>query len=316
MKALVTGVAGFIGSQLAEQLVAEGAEVIGVDCFTPFYAREDKDRNLSSLMDWIDFVEGDLVTCDLDRLLDGVTHVFHLAAQAGVRGSWGLAFADYLHHNVLGTQRLLDACRGRDLRSFVYASSSSVYGECHAPVDERTACVPLSPYGETKRSAEDICRIYWRTFQVPVVALRYFTVYGPRQRPDMGIRRFIEAALDGRGVTVFGDGLQRREFTYVGDVVRATMQAARAASWGTVYNIAGGTHCSVLDLVIAVSQAVGVPVQVEYAAAQPGDVANTRANTDRVRLDLNWFPLVSLTRGLAAEVAWCRERRKEAQRVA
>ena len=222
MKALVTGGAGFIGSHLSERLLAEGAEVVAIDCFTDYYPRPVKERNLSDLLgrSGYRFVEDALGTANLDTLLDGVTHVFHLAAQAGVRKSWGRDFATYTTLNVDATQRLLEACVGRPLARVVYASSSSVYGDdAPLPMSEDARPQPVSPYGVTKLAAEHLCHLYFVNHQVPTVSLRYFTVYGPRQRPDMGFHRFFSAVLDGRPVAQFGDGLQTRDFTFVADAV-------------------------------------------------------------------------------------------------
>ena len=228
MKALVTGAAGFIGSTLSAALVDRGIDVIGVDCFTDYYSREVKEDNLARLRQHpkFTFVEAALQTADLESLLDGVTVVYHLAAQAGVRKSWGDDFRIYTTNNVDATQRLLEAVKDRPLSRFVYASSSSVYGDIAAiPMREDVRLQPVSPYGVTKLAAEHLCHLYHVNFGVPAVSLRYFTVYGPRQRPDMGFHRFIRAALTGGAITLFGDGQQTRDFTYVGDAVAATMAA-------------------------------------------------------------------------------------------
>ena len=228
MKALVTGVAGFIGSTLATALTDRGADVVGADCFTDYYARSIKEQNLAVLRTRPAFrlVEAALQTVDLDDLLDGVTHVFHLAAQAGVRGSWGDQFRTYTTNNVDATQRLLEAVKDRPIERLVYASSSSVYGDVAAiPMREDAYLQPVSPYGVTKLAAEHLCHLYYLNYGVPTVSLRYFTVYGPRQRPDMGFHRFIRADLTGAPISLFGDGEQTRDFTFVADIVAATMAA-------------------------------------------------------------------------------------------
>jgi UDP-glucuronate 4-epimerase len=225
MKALVTGGAGFIGSHLSERLLEQGAQVRAIDAFTDFYPRPLKERNLHGLLgrSGYEFVEGDLRQADLGQLLDGVTHVFHLAAQAGVRRSWGTEFGVYTGLNIDATQVLLEACAQRPIERLVYASSSSVYGDdVEIPMVETALPQPVSPYGVTKLAAEQLCHLYYVNFGVPCVSLRYFTVYGPRQRPDMGFNRFFTAIREGRPLVQYGDGLQTRDFTYVADAARAT----------------------------------------------------------------------------------------------
>jgi UDP-glucuronate 4-epimerase len=304
-RALVTGAAGFIGSQLSERLVAEGWEVVGIDCFTAFYDRARKESNLEELRGEGGFslAERDLAVDPLSDLLDGVDTVFHLAAQAGVRGSFGDGFGDYVRHNVQGTQRLLEACVGHPLRRFVYASSSSVYGDSESlPTSEGAARCPRSPYGMTKVATEELAALYHRTSSVPVVGLRYFTVYGPRQRPDMAFSRFVSGALDGLPLHVLGDGRQTRDFTYVEDAVRATMAAAEHGRPGSVYNIGGGTPVSIADVLGALEELVGHPVAVHHSEAARGDVRSTCADGARARDELGWTPRVSLIEGLAAQV--------------
>ena len=226
MRALVTGCAGFIGSHLCEALIAAGHDVVGVDCFTDYYARSHKEANLAQLRDEARFSlrEVDLAAGELSNLLNGVDVVYHQAAQPGVRASWGSYFDTYVRHNIVATQRLLEAVKGQPLRRFVYASSSSVYGDAEAfPTSEMVIPKPVSPYGVTKLAAEQLVYLYGRNYGVPTVSLRYFTVYGPRQRPDMAFRRFIEWALADQPIHVYGDGEQTRDFTFVGDVVAARL---------------------------------------------------------------------------------------------
>jgi UDP-glucose 4-epimerase len=307
MRTLVTGVAGFIGSQLAEALVERGATVVGLDCFTDYYPRDVKEANLARLRetDAFTFVEGELQGTDLTGLLDGVTHVFHLAAQAGVRKSWGRDFRIYTANNVDATQALLEALVGRRIERLVYASSSSVYGDgVPIPVTEDALPQPVSPYGVTKLAAEQLCYLYTVNHGVPAVALRYFTVYGPRQRPDMAFHRFIRAARAGQPITVYGDGEQTRDFTFVSDAIAATLAAGDRGRPGRVYNIGGGARISVNRVLDLVSQVTGCRLNVRYEPAQKGDMRDTFADTDRARADLGFRPAVTLEDGLTAEYRW------------
>jgi UDP-glucuronate 4-epimerase len=313
MKALVTGAAGFIGSHLSEALVAGGHRVRGVDCLTDYYAVEAKRRNLQALRDaeGFEFVEADLNEADLLRLMDGVDVVFHQAGQPGVRLSWSEGFARYTAYNVLATQRLLEAARATDVRRLVYASSSSVYGNAPSyPTGEHDLPRPHSPYGVTKLAGEHLCGLYAQNWGVPTVSLRYFTVYGPRQRPDMAMHRFIEATLDGAPVQVFGDGEQVRDFTYVGDAVAANLAAATAdVAPGTVVNVAGGGSITVNALLELLGELTGSPVAVDRRPAQAGDVRVTRGSNERARQLLGWTPRWSLQEGLAEQLAWHRAQR-------
>src|SRR5919201_2836171 len=248
MRALVTGVAGFIGSSLTERLLGEGAEVVGIDCFTDYYPRPIKERNLSAAFAHprFRFVESRIQDADLPALLAGRTHLFHLAAQAGVRKTWGRDFGIYTVNNIEATQVLLEACRKTKLERIVYASSSSVYGDnVPMPMREDALPQPVSPYGVTKLAAEQLCYLYYANYGVPTVSLRYFTVYGPRQRPDMGFHKFLRSTLRGEPITVYGDGEQTRDFTFVSDAVNANVLAAAQGVDGRVYNIGGGSRVSV-----------------------------------------------------------------------
>lgn len=313
MQTMVTGAAGFIGSTLVDRLLVEGHRVRGIDSFVPFYAEATKRQNLTSASVHRNFelVEADLRTADPAPLLEGVDTVFHLAAQGGVRSSWGDGFADYLSLNALATQRLLEAARAEGVARLVYASSSSVYGEAEQyPMHEDALPAPRSPYGVTKLAGEHLCRLYAAEHGVPTVSLRYFTVYGPRQRPDMAIHRLIEHGLAGTPFPLFGDGHQRREFTAVDDVVAATMAAATADLVpGEVVNVAGGAETSLADLIDLVGDVIGRPVVVDRQPAATGDVARTGGSTERARALLGWSPLVGLREGIEAQVAWHRARR-------
>jgi len=313
LRALVTGAAGFVGSHLAEALLARGDAVLGVDCFTPYYDRSAKEANIAAARRHagFEFVEADLRSCDVDALLSGVDAVYHQAAQAGVRHSWSDGFADYVGHNVLATQRLLEAVpRARPSARVVYASSSSVYGnQPRYPTVEIDLPKPFSPYGVTKLAAEHLCGLYAENWGVHTVSLRYFTVFGPRQRPDMSIHRLCQAAVDGSTFPRFGDGTQVREFTYVSDIVAGNLAAAaRDVAPGTYLNLAGGAEITLNNLIALVSDVAGTPVAVEPAPKMAGDAFRNGGSIDRARELLGWSPTVSLRDGLAAQIAWHRER--------
>jgi UDP-glucose 4-epimerase len=313
MKALVTGGAGFIGSHLSERLLSQGADVTALDCFTDYYPRAIKERNLANLRGHARyrFIESSIADANLAELLDGVTHVFHLAAQAGVRKSWGRDFQIYTTLNVDATQILLEACVNRPIERVVYASSSSVYGDDVAmPMKEEAVPHPVSPYGVTKLAAEHLCQLYFVNHGVKTVSLRYFTVYGPRQRPDMGFNRFFTAVLDGRPVTQYGDGLQTRDFTFVADAVTATAGAAVRGVPGGVYNIGGGSRVTLLDVFEMIGRISACPVTIDRQPAQKGDMRDTYADTSRARADLGFVPSVGLEDGLRQMFAWMKTTRQ------
>lgn len=304
---LVTGAAGFVGSHLSERLVEAGHEVVGVDCFTPFYARTLKEANIGRLLPEPNFrlVEIDLSEDNLGNLLQGVDVVFHLAAQAGVRGSFGESFATYLRNNLQATQRLLEAAIGRSVSAFVYASSSSVYGDAvEFPMTERTPRRPVSPYGMTKAGTEDLAATYHRTFGIPVVGLRYFTVYGPRQRPDMAFSRFMHAVLDDRPLTLLGDGTQMREFTYVEDIVDGTIAAARHGRLGAAYNLGGGRTVQLATAIGMIERLIGRRVKIAGAPAQAGDAYVSSCDSSLALNDLGYAPQTVLEEGLRAQLEW------------
>lgn len=307
MNALITGVAGFVGSTLARRLLRDGAHVTGLDCFTDYYARPLKEANLEPLRvePRFRFVESSIQQADLGRLLSEATHVFHLAAQAGVRKSWGRDFAIYTTHNVEATQVLLEAAVGRPIERLVYASSSSVYGDgTPLPMREDALPHPLSPYGVTKLAAEHLCTLYHANHGVPCVSLRYFTVYGPRQRPDMAFNRFIRAALAGEPIALYGDGGQTRDFTFVDDAVAATAAAGTRGVPGAVYNIGGGARVSMNEVLDTLAGVVGRRLDVRREDVQKGDMRDTYADTSRARHDLGFSPTVALADGLRAEYDW------------
>jgi UDP-glucose 4-epimerase len=311
LKAIVTGAAGFIGSQLVERLLAERHEVVGIDAFIDFYPRVDKERNLVAARahDAYRFVEGRIQDLPLASLLEGAGHVYHLAAQAGVRPSWGRDFEIYADNNVLATQRLLEAAVAGGVPRFVYASSSSVYGDAPAlPLHENGVCRPVSPYGVTKLAAEHLVHLYGINLGLPVVSLRYFTVYGPRQRPDMAFHRFLKAARDGGEIHLYGDGRQTRDFTYVDDIVSATRAAGDRGRPGRVYNVGGGDRVELNHVLDEVRSVTGRDPKVLREASQKGDMRDTLADTEAARQDLAFRSTVSLRDGLAREWDWLRGR--------
>ena len=306
---LVTGVAGFIGSTVAERLLAAGCSVVGIDSFTDYYDPERKRANVAPLEGSPRFqlVEADLLRAVLEPLLENVDYVFHEAAQAGVRGSWGPNFSVYLDNNVLATQRLLEACKLRPIKKFVYASSSSVYGDAESfPTSEQALPRPVSPYGVTKLAGEHLCRLYWRNYGLPAVALRYFTVYGPRQRPDMAFHLFTKAMLEGKELTIFGDGSQTRDFTYVDDIVTANLLAAQADVEGEELNIGGGSRVTLRAAVDVLASVVGRPARLNSQESQRGDARDTAADITKAARLLGYRPRWTLKEGLKQEVEWLR----------
>ncbi len=310
MHALVTGAAGFIGSHLTDSLLADGNDVTAIDSFTDYYDVRVKRRNAADLVAHprCTFVEADLLDADLAALLDPVDVVFHQAGQPGVRHSWGEGFSVYNDLNVLATQRLLEACRSTVIHRFVYASSSSVYGNAvRFPSSETDLPQPMSPYGVTKLAGEHLCALYARQWSLPAVALRYFTVYGPRQRPDMAFHRLARAALTGETFPLYGTGDQIRDFTYVADIVEANRLAATVdLEPGTVLNIAGGGAERLGDLIDLAGEIAGQAVVVDRQPVAPGDVTRTGGTIDRAVELLGWKPVTDVTDGLRAEIDWMR----------
>lgn len=306
MKAPVTGCAGFIGSTLVDRLLADGYEVFGIDRFSDYYPREIKERYLSSAIGHpqFTFIEDDILQIEDYTLVD---YVFHLAAQAGVRASWGKSFEVYIRDNIQATQHLLECYKGTDIKKFVYSSSSSVYGDVELPMREDSLPQPVSPYGVTKLAVEHLCYLYWKNYGVPTISLRYFTVYGPRQRPDMGINKFVRAVMNGEAITVYGDGTQTRDFTYIDDVVEANNLAAMSNLEGEVFNIGGGNRISVNDLIGAIEEATGRVATVRHVGEQKGDVKDTWADTRKAERLLGWHARIGIVQGLARYIDWIQE---------
>ncbi len=315
---LVTGAAGFIGSHLCESLVARGCDVRGLDAFTTFYDPNRKRDNIDGLLDdpAFELIEGDLLNARLDEALDGVDVVAHLAGEPGVTTSWGPDFDRYVDRNVLATQRLLEAASARGVSRLVYASSSSVYGTGADVLKANGEPRPASPYGVTKLAAETLVGAYAGT-GLSAVSLRYFSVYGPRQRPDMAAHRFIESLLDGRRLTVFGDGLQVRDFTFVDDIVEATVQALFAdLPPGAVLDVASNHPTSVNTLVGHLEALVGSEARLDTAGERRGDVPRTEGDIDAAREQLGWRPTVDLRTGLQRQLDWHRAIRVQSQSMA
>lgn len=302
-KALVTGCAGFIGSTLTDRLLAEGYEVVGIDCFTDYYPRTAKESNLKNAVGNRRFRLIEMDIADAGDFPE-VDAVFHQAAQAGVRNSWGANFEVYIRDNIKATQKLLEFYKERDLRKFIYASSSSVYGDSPLPMREDNAVKPVSPYGVTKLAGEHLCYLYHKNYGMPAVSLRYFTVYGPRQRPDMAINKFVRSISGGDEITVFGDGGQTRDFTYVDDVVTANILARDFSKGGEVFNIGGGSTISVNGLIGCLEDIMGKKARVKYANKQKGDVADTLADNSKARRLLSWEPRTDIRSGLKKYVDW------------
>ncbi|MBI3990288.1 MAG: NAD-dependent epimerase/dehydratase family protein [candidate division NC10 bacterium] len=311
-RSLVTGAAGFIGSHLSRRLLAEGHEVIGLDGFTDYYPRWLKERNLQPLLSHpaFSFLDADLLRADLEPLIRTVDYVFHQAAQPGVRGSWGKGFEPYVDNNVKATQRLLEAVKehGEKVKHLVYASSSSVYGNApELPLHEEVLPRPFSPYGVTKLAAEYLSLLYHENDGLPVTALRYFTVYGPGQRPDMAFHKFLKALFAGEEILIYGDGEQTRDFTYISDAVEANLLALKEVAVGKVFNVGGGSRVTVNAILRLLQEITGVKPRVRYQKAQRGDMRHTTADIRRAREILGFSPKVSLEEGLKREAAWVEE---------
>jgi len=309
-KVVVTGAAGFIGSHLCERLLDRGDEVVGVDSFTDYYPRWMKERNLAAFRDrpGFRFVERDLNDLDLPALLAGREIVYHLAAQAGVRASWGAEFDVYTRLNIQATQRLLEALKDRSDIKLVFASSSSVYGKRQPlPTPEDVILAPNSPYGATKVTGEHLCALYRENWGVDYVALRYFTVYGPRQRPDMGFHKFLRAILEDRPLDVYGDGSQTRDCTYVADIVEATIQSGDTRTRSQVFNVGGGSRKGLKDILGVMQEILGRRARIRNVGEERGDVPHTHADISRSQAEFGYNPRTSVEEGLRAEALWLQE---------
>ncbi len=303
MRALVTGCAGFIGSHLVDTLLEQGYEVTGIDCFTDYYSRNIKEANLTNALKNKNFtlIEDDILNM---AKFPEVDYIFHEAAQAGVRASWGTSFEIYSRNNIEATQKMLEFYKDLNIKKFVYASSSSVYGDSELPMQEDSVLKPVSPYGVTKLAGENLCYLYCKNYSVPTVSLRYFTVYGPRQRPDMAIHKFVKAIFKGDEITVFGDGSQTRDFTFVDDAVEANILAAESDSVGAVFNIGGGSRISVNDLIKQMEDNIGNKANVKYIEKQKGDVLDTWADVSKAKEELNWKSKIGISEGLDLFTMW------------
>lgn len=307
VKALVTGCAGFIGSHLCESLLLKGWRVTGIDSFLDNYQTGLKRENLRHLLGQrgFEFISDDLLRVPLERLIKGADYVFHQAGMPGVRDSWGKRFDAYVSNNILATQWLLEAAKGQSLKKFVFASTSSVYGNTGLlPTTEDHIPRPYSPYGVTKLAAEHLCLLYHQNYGVPTVALRYFTVYGPRQRPDMAISRFIGCMLDEKPITVYGDGKQKRDFSYVGDIIRANILAAEADVAGDVFNVGSGKPVALMEVIGILEELSGRKAWLEFLPSQRGDVRDTWADIKKISTILGFVPSTGLRTGLKEQLEY------------
>jgi UDP-glucose 4-epimerase len=307
LKSLITGVAGFIGSHLAERLLALQQEVIGIDGFLDNYDRPFKEKNLAGVMNHASFtfLNQDLLCSDLRVLLRDASYVFHMAGQPGVRASWGKEFVRYSENNLMATQMLLEAAKESPPVKFVYASTSSVYGDTDdLPMREEGQTRPVSPYGVSKLAAEHLCYLYWKAFKVPTVALRFFTVYGPRQRPDMFFHIFMRGLLRNEEIPLYDDGEQTRDFTYCSDIVDGILGAAFYPGSGEVFNLGGGTEISLLNVIGMMEKIAGRKAKLKRFDRQTGDVRHTRASIEAARSKLGYQPRVGLEMGLSRQWEW------------
>ncbi|MDQ2098068.1 MAG: NAD-dependent epimerase/dehydratase family protein [Tychonema bourrellyi B0820] len=306
---IVTGAAGFIGSNLVQTLLNRGETVIGVDEFNDYYDPNLKRKNIAEFEKYPGFklVEGDILSLNWQSLLSDAKVIFHQAAQAGVRASWGDGFRSYTERNINSTQVLLEAAKkAPNLQKFVYASSSSIYGNAESfPTSENACPQPVSPYGITKLAGERLCGLYYQNFGIPTTSLRYFTVYGPRQRPDMAFHKFFKSILLDQPISIFGDGLQTRDFTFISDCVAANLAAAEVTeAAGEVFNIGGGSRVILKEVIDTIEQIVDRPIRISFTEAARGDARHTSADVTKAKKILGYQPQVSLEAGLRQEWEW------------
>lgn len=310
MVVLVTGACGFIGSHLSERLLEEGFSVIGVDSFLDYYPKKIKENNLKKLVENVkfDLIEADILRLNLKEVLSDVEGVFHQAAIPGVRASWGKSFDQYVQNNIMGTQVLLEACKNTEIKKFIYASSSSVYGDCdELPIKETSATNPVSPYGVSKLAAEHLATLYFKGYNIPTVSLRYFTVYGPRQRPDMGFHKFISAVIQGKEIEIYGTGEQTRDFTFVQDAVEANLQSFFHGKEGESYNLGGGSRIKLIEAIKIIEDISGKKANLKYTDAQRGDAKHTYADTSKAQRDFGYRPNVDIYEGLKSHYDWLKD---------
>lgn len=307
MKAIVTGCAGFVGSQLSEKLIEKGFTVIGIDSFENYYSLEIKQKNIEKLVktDSFKLIKSNILDIDLNKIIEHTDFIFHLAGQPGVRASWENNFEIYTKNNILATQRLLESCKNKKIKKFVYASSSSIYGDVDTfPISEDVKPNPISPYGVSKLAGEHLCHLYHKNFNVPTISLRYFTVYGERQRPDMAFHKFIKNILENKEVVIFGDGRQTRDFTYVRDIIDGTISSAESDVYGEIFNLGGGSRILLKDAINILKNVVGTDINIVYKDNEKGDVGHTYADIIKAKKLLGYDPKTKLEEGLEKEVEW------------
>lgn len=312
MKIFITGVAGFIGSSLAERFIKLGYKVKGVDCFHPYYKREYKEENLKALISHknFEFIEAKLQALSLKDILKDVDYIFHHSAFPGVRGNWDKLFKQYIEENILVTQKLLEETKElKNIKKIIYASSSSVYGTSNIlPLKETDELKPLSPYGISKLAAEKLCWVYFKNFNLPIISLRYFTVYGPRQRPDMAFYKFIKAIINEEEVMVYGDGNQTRDFTYIEDVIETNILAMGKAFPGEVFNIGGGTKISINKAINLLEKIINKKAKIKYLPKEKGEAKDTLADINKAAKFLGYCPKTKLEKGLEKEYKWIKNK--------